>query len=54
MPIDKDKIAPIKTTGYYKIYNNEITFQDNKNFDIYINFLILGEVKSDSLKKFMK
>ena len=36
MPIDKDKIAPLKATGYYKIYNNEITFQDNKNFDIYI------------------
>ena len=51
IPKDNDKLGPLKTTGYFKIYNSDITFDENKNFEIYNNSLILGEVKVKFPKK---
>jgi hypothetical protein len=51
IPKDKDKLTPLKATGYFKIHNSVITFDENKNFEIYNNSLILGEVKVKFPKK---
>lgn len=45
-PALNKNISLLRTTSYFKILKNQISYEESKPFEIYENSLILGEVKS--------